>query len=129
MYPNACTRDFIRTLSALSHEESELLLKDHCTMQELRQISERWAVAKLIWMGFPYRVITQKTGASSTTIARVAHWIHYGEGGYARAFQLRALDIEKERAALYHTKALGLEIVDEFSRMEAVTYGAHSSDG
>jgi len=30
----------------------------------------------------PYSVIEKKTGLSSTTVARVAHWLHKGRGGY-----------------------------------------------
>lgn len=48
-------------------------------------MTERWQIARLAWMGFPYRVITAKTGASSTTIARVVHWLTYGKGGYRLA--------------------------------------------
>jgi TrpR-related protein YerC/YecD len=108
-YPNDITRDFISTIQLLSSEECETLLMDHCTMQELRLMTERWAIAKLIWFGFPYRVITEKTGASSTTIARVAHWIHYGEGGYARAFQLKEKQLVSEKESLYPSTALGLD--------------------
>ncbi len=54
-------------------------------MQELKAITERWHIARLIWQGYPYRTIIEKTGASSTTIARVAHWLTYGQGGYQRA--------------------------------------------
>lgn len=47
-------------------------------------MAERWQIAKMVTEGLPYRVITRKTGASSTTIARVAHWVRYGEGGYEK---------------------------------------------
>jgi uncharacterized protein YerC len=30
----------------------------------------------------PYREISERTGASTATITRIAHWLKYGEGGY-----------------------------------------------
>ena len=42
--------------------------------------------------GLPYLEIAQRTGASTTTVTRVAHWLRHGEGGYRLA-----LDRAKER--------------------------------
>jgi len=30
----------------------------------------------------PYREISDKTGSSTATVTRVAHWLHHGMGGY-----------------------------------------------
>jgi uncharacterized protein YerC len=30
----------------------------------------------------PYHEVSKKTGASTTTVTRVAHWLRHGEGGY-----------------------------------------------
>ena len=35
--------------------------------------------------GLPYVEIAQRTGASTTTVTRVAHWLRHGEGGYRLA--------------------------------------------
>lgn len=63
-------------------EECAGFFRDLCTISELEAMSERWAVAKLIEEGMPYRRISEVTGASTTTITRIAHWLKYGEGGY-----------------------------------------------
>jgi TrpR-related protein YerC/YecD len=88
-YPNDDTRDLFRVILQLeTMEDCEQFFRDLCTLQELKAMTERWHIAKMVWHGFPYRAITQKTGASSTTIARVAHWLSYGQGGYRRACEL-----------------------------------------
>jgi len=56
------------------------LLNDLCTPNELEMLEQRWRVANLLHMGFPYRVITAKTGASSATIARMANTLRHGSG-------------------------------------------------
>jgi TrpR-related protein YerC/YecD len=42
----------------------------------------RFEVAKKLDEGLSYQVISDQTGASSTTISRVAKALGYGEGGY-----------------------------------------------
>ena len=42
-------------------------------------------VAKLLDQGLPYQEIARRTGASTTTVTRVAHWLRHGEGGYRTA--------------------------------------------
>ncbi len=87
-YPNAQTQELFQAILSLQTvEDCECFFRDLCTIQELKAITERWQIAKMVWQGMPYRVITQKTGASSTTIARVAHWVTYGKGGYQKACQ------------------------------------------
>lgn len=88
-YPNDQTRELFEAVLKLeSVEDCEKFFRDLCTMQELKSMTERWQIAQMVWKGMPYRVITEKTGASSTTIARVAHWLTYGEGGYQKACKL-----------------------------------------
>ncbi|HCW32600.1 MAG: hypothetical protein UT36_C0001G0162 [Candidatus Peregrinibacteria bacterium GW2011_GWF2_39_17] len=64
-------------------EECERFFRDLCTLSELKAMSERWEVAKQVNKNIPYRLISEKTGASTATVTRVAHWLHYGMGGYA----------------------------------------------
>lgn len=68
-------------------DETEMLnfLRDLCTAEELVELADRWEVAKMIAKGVSYRDIADKTGVSTTTITRVAHWIKHGEGGYKKA--------------------------------------------
>jgi uncharacterized protein YerC len=36
----------------------------------------------LVSEAVPYQEISRRTGASTATVTRVAHWLRYGEGGY-----------------------------------------------
>ena len=66
------------------------LLEDLFTIREIRETSQRLAVAQLLSAGKSYNVIEQQTGASATTIARVSKCLSYGSGGYAHALQILA---------------------------------------
>lgn len=68
-------------------DQARRFLRDLCTIQELEVMSQRWAVAKLLDQKIPYLEISRRTGASTTTVTRVAHWLHHGEGGYAEALR------------------------------------------
>ena len=57
-------------------------MRDLCTLAELKSFEERFEVAQLIDQGMSYRSINKKTGVSTATITRVAHWLRHGEGGY-----------------------------------------------
>ncbi|MGC8510956.1 MAG: YerC/YecD family TrpR-related protein [Acidimicrobiales bacterium] len=57
-------------------------LKDLCTTTELDAMGQRLQVARLVDQGLAYQEISRRTGASTATVTRVAHWLHYGEGGY-----------------------------------------------
>ena len=64
-------------------DESKKFFRDLCTLAELKAMSERWQVARKIQEGVSYRKIAKKTGSSTATITRVAHWLHHGTGGYS----------------------------------------------
>ena len=98
-FPNEESRDLFHAMMTLeSVEEFEEFFRDLCTMQELKEMTERWSIAKLVWQDCPYRVISQKTGASSTTIARVAHWLMYGKGGYQKVCRKQCGDMAKGKS-------------------------------
>lgn len=62
--------------SIKSAQEMEKFLVDLCTPAELRALSERWHVAKLLDEGEQsYREINALTGVSTTTIGRVARFL------------------------------------------------------
>jgi len=65
-------------------EDIAALLEDMCTIREVEEMSQRLEVARLLGIGEPYTIITEKTGASATTIARVSKSLYYGAHGYAR---------------------------------------------
>ena len=57
-------------------QDMERFLVDLCTPAELRALSERWHVAKLLDEGEQsYREINALTGVSTTTIGRVARFL------------------------------------------------------
>jgi TrpR-related protein YerC/YecD len=66
-------------------EEAERFFRDLCTLTELRDMAQRWAVARLLDAGLHYAEISRTTGASTATITRIASWLHHGEGGYRLA--------------------------------------------
>jgi TrpR-related protein YerC/YecD len=70
-------------------DEVERFLRDLCTLGELQAMAHRWEVVKLVERGLPYQEISSQTGASTTTVTRVAHWLRYGEGGYGLALERR----------------------------------------
>jgi TrpR-related protein YerC/YecD len=58
-------------------EELERFLVDLCTPAELRALKARWQVAQLLDAGeMSYRDISEKTGASTTTVGRVARFLN-----------------------------------------------------
>lgn len=58
------------------------LLQDLCTPRELEDLSQRLEVARMLDAGVSYARIQAATGASATTVARVARCLKYGSGGY-----------------------------------------------
>src|ERR1700749_4570643 len=83
------TKEMKQLFDAISgletRRELEAFLRDLCTLSELEAMAHRWEVARLLEKGLPYLEIAQRTGASTTTVTRVAHWLHHGEGGYRAA--------------------------------------------
>jgi TrpR-related protein YerC/YecD len=72
--------DAIRTLD--TRDETERFFRDLCTLSEIRDMAQRWAVVRLLEDGKHYAEISRTTGASTATITRIASWLHHGEGGY-----------------------------------------------
>lgn len=68
-----------------SVEDCRAFFDDLCTVRELEDMSQRFNVALLLNKGESYLEISQKTGASSATISRVARCLNYGSGGYSTA--------------------------------------------
>ena len=71
-------------------EEAERFFRDLCTLNELRDMAQRWAVVRLLEQGLHYAEISRTTGASTATITRIASWLHHGEGGYRMALDRMA---------------------------------------
>ena len=62
-------------------------LRDLCTLEELAELSNRWQAAEMLNKGVSYREVANKTGMSTTTVTRIAHWIKHGEGGYEKVLK------------------------------------------
>jgi TrpR-related protein YerC/YecD len=62
--------------------ETERFFRDLCTLTELHDMAQRWAVVRLLNDGKHYAEISRETGASTATITRIASWLNHGEGGY-----------------------------------------------
>ncbi len=78
--------NLLSVLAALDDEDTIFaLLEDLFTPREIKETSQRLAVARLLAQGKPYSAIERETGASATTIARVSKCLTYGSGGYAAA--------------------------------------------
>ena len=73
---------FTAILSLEDTAEAERFFRDLCTLNELRDIAQRWAVVRLLDAGKHYAEISRETGASTATITRIASWLNHGEGGY-----------------------------------------------
>ena len=71
-------------LSLKNREEAAAFLRDLCTISEIQDMAERYAIVLKVAKDTPYREIAEEVGASTTTVTRVAHWFHHGTGGYRR---------------------------------------------
>ena len=73
---------FEAILSLKTVKEAEAFFRDLCTIDEIKEMSERWQIVKMLEKGISYREIAEKLNVSTTTVSRVALWLNNGEGGY-----------------------------------------------
>ena len=66
-------------------DEARAFFRDLCTVSELDAMAQRWSVVPLLEQGHSYQEVSRLTGASTTTVTRVSHWLKRGEGGYRLA--------------------------------------------
>ena len=76
---------FQAILSLENLEECYAFFEDLCTVNELNSMVQRYEVAGLLNDGLTFNAISEQTGASPATIARVNKCLQYGEG-YAGMF-------------------------------------------
>jgi TrpR-related protein YerC/YecD len=77
------TEALVDAILRLDDREGALrFLRDLCTLGELHDLAQRWAVVRLLDAGMHYAEISRRTGASTATITRIASWLNHGEGGY-----------------------------------------------
>ena len=73
-------------LQLQSEEECYQFFEDLCTVNELKAMSQRLVVAKMLSEGRVYSDIVEATGASTATISRVKRSVEYGCDSYAMLF-------------------------------------------
>ena len=77
---------FKAILSLETEEECYRFFEDLCTVPELKAMSQRIVVAKMLTDKKVYSDIVAKTGASTATISRVNRSLIYGCDGYEMVF-------------------------------------------
>ena len=65
-----------------SVEECYQFFEDICTISELKAMSQRLEVARMLKEKLTYDAIVERTGASTATISRVKRCLNYGADGY-----------------------------------------------
>lgn len=73
---------FEAVLSLDGLDETAAFFRDLCTRRELEEMSHRWQIVRLLDEGMSYRDVSERTGASTATISRIAQWLNHGTGGY-----------------------------------------------
>lgn len=73
---------FQAILQLQTEDECYHFFEDVCTISELKALSQRLQVAKMLQAGRTYQQIESDTGASTATISRVKRFLQYGAGGY-----------------------------------------------
>ena len=76
-------KKFIRAILALASEkEARAFLRDLLTENEIEEFATRLQAAEMLAQHISYKEIEEKTGFSSTTVARVSKWLNNGMNGY-----------------------------------------------
>lgn len=73
---------FESVLKLKNIDECYNFFEDVATINELKALAQRIAVAKMLKEKSVYTEIAEKTGASTATISRVNKCLNYGTGGY-----------------------------------------------
>ncbi len=78
---------FEAVLQLKNMEECYKFFEDLCTVPELKAMSQRIQVAKMLSENRVYSDIVNETGASTATISRVNRSLNYGSDGYDIVFK------------------------------------------
>ncbi len=73
-------------LALENYEDCKCFFEDLCTIPELKALSQRLTVAKMLHDKCVYSEIVAHTGASTATISRVNRSLLYGNNGYEKVF-------------------------------------------
>ena len=83
LHSEAVDNLFKAILSLKDLDECYRFFEDACTVKEILDVAQRFAVASLLNQGKNYAYISAQTGASAATISRVNKSVSYGKDGYA----------------------------------------------
>ena len=73
----------IEAILALKNaDEASRFLRDLMTAKDIKEFANRLEAAKLLSQDVQYNAISESTGLSSKTIARIAKWLYGSLGGY-----------------------------------------------
>lgn len=78
---------FEAILTIKTKTEAANFFRDLLTIAELKEFSNRWQIVLMVEKNVPYLEIAKKLNVSTTTVSRVAHWLHEGKGGYRHALK------------------------------------------
>jgi len=75
-------------LSLKNSKDMESFLRDLMTEKEIEEFSNRLEAARMLNENISYLEISNKTGLSSTTIARISKWLNGSIAGYKKVLSL-----------------------------------------
>ena len=97
------TKLFKAILKLRDVAECEDFFRDLLTLAELKEISMRFKVARMLdEKKKPYLKIAKEAKTTTATVTRVAHWLKHGMGGYR--LMLSRIRSMQHRAHLLHVK-------------------------
>ena len=87
-FHNDDMKELYRAMISLeTEEECGNFLEDLCTIKEIRDMAQRYKVARMLDEGENYKSICEATGMSTATISRVNKALSYGADGYSMMLQ------------------------------------------
>lgn len=82
-YPDQKSKELFKAILKLKDiQETTKFFRDLLTLPEIEEFSNRWLAVRLLAEGRSYAEVAEKAKMSTTTVTRVAHWLHQGMGGY-----------------------------------------------
>lgn len=69
-------------LSLQTEDDVRWFLNDLSTINEIKAMSQRLEIARMLDNNVTFTIIAGQTGASTATISRVNRCLNYGAGGY-----------------------------------------------
>lgn len=97
-YPDQDDKELIKAIASLKSEtEIQHFLRDILTLKEIKEASNRFKIARMLWEGGKsYLEIAEECKTSTTTVTRVNDWLrNKGLNGYKTALERLYPDSKK----------------------------------